>query len=204
MLKETANRSRMTWRPFWYAVPTPSSLRAAVSWAGIHVRRVSGCWTASGGHLCWPPSPARAPCRRSGLCCASIRLHHGPTKFCSFLRDSRRDGYGGDQNVTTYAPSRSASRLPVPLPGQVCRRSRASPAEEDAQAARPHHRIPGAPSPLLAAGAGRGPPPAPAPFEHEPTATLSLGAKFYYELRVKLLLCHRKKLPPFFRVPLFI
>lgn len=34
--------------------------------------------------------------------------------------------------------------------------------------------------------------------------TLSPSAEFYYELRVKLLLCHRKKLPPFFRVPLFI
>lgn len=41
-------------------------------------------------------------------------------------------------------------------------------------------------------------------FEHEPTTMLNLGTKFYYELRVKLLLCHRKKLPPFFRVPLFI
>lgn len=68
----------------------------------------------------------------------------------------------------------------------------------------PGHTIASPVSTVLSSCSQEGPLPLPAPFEHEPTTTLSLGAKFYYELRVKLLLCHRKKLPPFFRVPLFI
>lgn len=48
------------------------------------------------------------------------------------------------------------------------------------------------------------PPQALEPPEQDPPAPRSLGPKFYYELRVELLLCHRKKLPPFFREPLFV